>query len=649
MSYRSAYSSSYRSGGSSGNSNSRGSYGDRYGDRSNYGDRRNDAGAGAGLRGPKWSTRSLSSFQKDFYQESPLTASRHQEEVDGFLQAHQLQMEGSFIPRPIQSFDELVVPDYLKMPIRKNGFTKPTPIQAQSWPVALKGKDLVGVAQTGSGKTYAFVVPAILHIKNQPPLQRGDGPIALILCPTRELSQQVAQVAQEFTETSGVRNTCVYGGSPKGPQIGALDRGCELVIATPGRLLDFMESKQIRLDRTTYLVLDEADRMLDMGFEPQIKKIIEFIRPDRQTLMFSATWPKEVHNLAGSFMTDYSKINVGDLGLHANHNIVQVVDVCEEYQKEGKLIRLLEEIMRSQQNKTIIFTETKRKADELTGAMRRDGWPSLCIHGDKKQAEREWVLEDFKAGRTPILVATDVAARGLDISDVRYVINFDYPGSSEDYVHRIGRTARSDNSGTAYTFFTQKNFHKAADLIKVLEEANQTVPPPLRAVQHYSKPGRDRRSGGRDGGGRGGGGDRDRDSRGDRPSAMSRHSSSSHSRPSGPPPSHGHHYPNHSSASGGGGRGGGGGYGGYRGPANRTSAPVPPPGPPPSHRPQPPIYHHNPPPPAPQNVGGYYGGGPPPQSSHQSFPPAHPPATHSYYPAPPPAQKYAPTASYGSY
>ncbi|XP_075264969.1 uncharacterized protein LOC142357168 isoform X2 [Convolutriloba macropyga] len=621
MSYRSSSSyGSYRHGGGRDSYSGRDSYGDRSRSRQDI--------AGANLRAPRWEVSRLQPFQKDFYQESPLTQGRHQGEVDAFLQAHQLQMEGAFIPRPLHTFDELVVPDYLKIPIRKNAFMKPTPIQAQAWPVALKGKDLVGVAQTGSGKTYAFILPAILHIKNQQPLQRGDGPIALVMCPTRELSQQVAKVGEEFSESSGVRIACVYGGSPKGPQVSALQQGCELVIATPGRLLDFMEAKQIRLDRTTYLVLDEADRMLDMGFEPQIKKIIQFIRPDRQTLMFSATWPKEVHNLAASFMSDYSKINVGALDLHANHNIIQVVDVCEEYQKEGKLIRLLEEIMRSHENKTIIFTETKRKADDLTGAMRRDGWPSLCIHGDKKQAEREWVLEDFKAGRTPILVATDVAARGLDISDVKYVVNFDYPGSSEDYVHRIGRTARSGQSGTAYTFFTSKNFHKAADLIKVLEEANQTVPPNLRAVENYHKPGRDR--------GRRGGGDRDSDrhrggdrDRGDRPSTMNRPSAPPQ-RPSGPPPS--------SSAP------SGGGYGGY----GRSSAPAPPPsGPPPAHRAPP------------MAAAGGYGGHqsynqpppPPPQHSHynaapHSFPPP-PSGAHGGYHQPPPPPRYPP--SYGGY
>jgi superfamily II DNA/RNA helicase len=484
----------YRSGGNSGGygSTGGGGYGSSGGGFGAGGFSGSFDNPGKNLRAPKWDMARLPPIKRNFYVEHQITANRAQAEVDQYRAQNELTIEGSVIPRPVLSFAELQVPEYAMMPILKNRYEKPTVIQAQSWPIALMGKNLVGIAVTGSGKTYSFTLPAVVHIKNQPPLAPGDGPIALVLCPTRELSQQVAAVAEEFQQSAGIRVTCVYGGSPKGPQLGALERGVEMVIATPGRLLDFMESKKIRLDRVSYLVLDEADRMLDMGFEPQIRSIIQFCRPDRQTLMWSATWPKEVHSLASDFLSEYTKINVGAQGIHANHNILQVVDVCEEYEKEGKLIRLLEDIMQQRENKTIIFTETKRKADSLTGAMRRDGWPSLCIHGDKKQAEREWVLEDFKSGRTPILVATDVAARGLDISDIKYVINFDYPGSSEDYVHRIGRTARVNRTGTAYTFFTHKNANKAPDLVKVLEEANQTTPPALRNMLNYASAGRNR-------------------------------------------------------------------------------------------------------------------------------------------------------------
>jgi len=281
-----------------------------------------------------------------------------------------------------------------------------------------------------------------------------------------------------------------------------LENGCEVVIATPGRLIDFLEMGKTNLRRTTYLVLDEADRMLDMGFEPQIRKIIEQIRPDRQVLMWSATWPKDVRRLAEDFLVDYVHINVGAMDLHANHNILQIVDVCEEYQKEQKLARLLEEIGCEAQNKILIFVETKRKADDLTRLMRRDGYPAMCIHGDKQQKERDWVLGEFRKGSTSILVATDVAARGLDVDDVKFVINYDYPNNSEDYIHRIGRTGRKDQTGTAYTLFTSANSAKAKDLCSVLAEAKQVVNPKLQELSQCG--GFNKRAGG--GGGRGGGG-----------------------------------------------------------------------------------------------------------------------------------------------
>jgi len=218
----------------------------------------------------------------------------------------------------------------------RQGFSEPTSIQAQGWPIALSGRDMVGIASTGSGKTLSYILPAIVHINSQPKLSRKDGPIALVLAPTRELAQQIQQVADDFGHSSGIRNTCLYGGAPKGAQARDLDGGVEIVIATPGRLLDFLESGKTNLKRCTYLVLDEADRMLDMGFEPQIRKIIEQIRPDRQTLMWSATWPKEVKNLAEDFLKDYAQINVGSLQLSANHNILQIIDVCQDYEKENK-------------------------------------------------------------------------------------------------------------------------------------------------------------------------------------------------------------------------------------------------------------------------------------------------------------------------
>ncbi|XP_057699224.1 probable ATP-dependent RNA helicase DDX5 [Corythoichthys intestinalis] len=475
------------------------------------------------LRKRHWNLDALPKFQKNFYQEHPDVTRRSIQEVEQYRRSKEITVKSRECPKPIIRFHEATFPNYVMDVIVRQNWIEPTPIQAQGWPVALSGKDMVGIAQTGSGKTLAYLLPAIVHIQHQPFLEHGDGPICLVLAPTRELAQQVQQVAAEYGRASQLKSTCIYGGAPKGPQIRDLERGVEICIATPGRLIDFLECGKTNLRRCTYLVLDEADRMLDMGFEPQIRKIVDQIRPDRQTLMWSATWPKEVRQLAEDFLKDYVQINIGALQLSANHNILQIVDVCNDMEKEDKLLRLLEEIMSEKENKTIIFVETKRRCDEITRRMRRDGWPAMGIHGDKSQQERDWVLNEFRYGKAPILIATDVASRGLDVEDVKFVINYDYPNSSEDYIHRIGRTARSQKTGTAYTFFTPNNMKQASDLISVLREANQAINPKLiQMAEDRGGRGRGGRGGYKDdrrdrysGGGRrenfGGGGYRDND------------------------------------------------------------------------------------------------------------------------------------------
>ncbi|KAF3852321.1 hypothetical protein F7725_005676 [Dissostichus mawsoni] len=436
---------------------------------------------GERLRKKHWNLDELPKFQKNFYQEHSDSTRRPVQEIEQYRRNKEVTVKGRDCPKPIIKFHEAEFPNYVMEVIVNHNWTDPTPIQSQGWPVALSGKDMVGIAQTGSGKTLAYLLPAIVHIQHQPFLEHGDGPICLVLAPTRELAQQVQQVAAEYGRASRLKSTCIYGGAPKGPQIRDLERGVEICIATPGRLIDFLECGKTNLRRCTYLVLDEADRMLDMGFEPQIRKIVEQIRPDRQTLMWSATWPKEVRQLAEDFLKDYVQINIGALQLSANHNILQIVDVCNDMEKEDK-------------------------------------WPAMGIHGDKSQQERDWVLNEFRYGKAPILIATDVASRGLgqydieyyhfflsvlhfflkkvDVEDVKFVINYDYPNSSEDYIHRIGRTARSQKTGTAYTFFTPNNMKQASDLIAVLREANQAINPKLIQMAE------DR--GGRGRGGRGG-------------------------------------------------------------------------------------------------------------------------------------------------
>ncbi|XP_031834067.1 uncharacterized protein LOC116427636 isoform X2 [Nomia melanderi] len=442
---------------------------------------------GDSLKKPSWDLSKLPVITKNLYIPHINVLKRTTDDVAKYHIGKEITVKGNNTPSPIQAFEESNFPEYVMEEIRKQGFAEPTAIQAQGWPIALSGRDLVGIAQTGSGKTLAYILPATVHINSQPRLNRGDGPIVLILAPTRELAQQIQTVARDFGSSSCIRNTCIFGGSPKGPQARDLERGVEICIATPGRLIDFLEKGTTNLRRCTYLVLDEADRMLDMGFEPQIRKIIEQIRPDRQVLMWSATWPKEVQALAEDFLTDYIQINIGSLTLAANHNIRQIVEICQEHEKEMKLSCLLREIGKDRRSKMIIFVETKKKVDDITKAIKREGWPAISIHGDKSQPERDYVLSEFRNGKTMILVATDVAARGLDVEDVKYVINFDYPNSSEDYIHRIGRTGRCQSAGTAYAYFTPNNARQAKELISVLEEAGQVINPQLADLANSMK------------------------------------------------------------------------------------------------------------------------------------------------------------------
>ncbi|XP_021311704.1 DEAD-box ATP-dependent RNA helicase 40-like isoform X3 [Sorghum bicolor] len=357
--------------------------------------------------------------------------------------------------------------------LQRAGFASPTPIQAQSWPIAMQSQDVVAIAKTGSGKTLGYLLPGFMHIKRLQNSTR-NGPTVLVLAPTRELATQILDEAVKFGRSSRISCTCLYGGAPKGPQLRDLDRGVDVVVATPGRLNDILEMRRVSLKQVSYLVLDEADRMLDMGFEPQIRKIVKEMPHRRQTLMYTATWPKEVRRIADDLLVHPVQVTIGSVDeLVANSAITQHVEVITPSEKQ----RRLEQILRSQDSgsKILIFCTTKRMCDQLARTLTRQ-FGASAIHGDKSQSEREKVLNHFRSGRSPILVATDVAARGLDIKDIRVVINYDFPTGVEDYVHRIGRTGRAGATGVAYTFFCDQDSKYAADLIKILEGANQKVP-----------------------------------------------------------------------------------------------------------------------------------------------------------------------------
>lgn len=412
------------------NFNSRGGdfRGGRSSDRNSYNDRPQGGSFRGGFNGgrsnynqpqelvrPNWDVelQNLPTFEKNFYVEHETVRDRSDEEIAQFRKENEMTISGHDIPKPITTFDEAGFPDYVLSEVKAEGFAKPTGIQCQGWPMALSGRDMVGIAATGSGKTLSYCLPGIVHINAQPLLAPGDGPIVLVLSPTRELAVQIQTECSKFGQSSRIRNTCVYGGVPKSQQIRDLSRGSEIVIATPGRLIDMLEIGKTNLKRVTYLVLDEADRMLDMGFEPQIRKIVDQIRPDRQTLMWSATWPKEVKQLAADYLNDPIQVQVGSLELAASHTITQLVEVVSDFEKRDRLNKHLETASQDDEYKTLIFASTKRMCDDITKYLREDGWPALAIHGDKDQRERDWVLQEFRNGGSPIMVATDVAARGI--------------------------------------------------------------------------------------------------------------------------------------------------------------------------------------------------------------------------------------------
>jgi ATP-dependent RNA helicase DDX5/DBP2 len=332
----------------------------------------------------------------------------------------------------------------------------------------------------------------------QPYLNPGEGPIVLVLAPTRELAVQIKEECDKFGASSQIKNTVVYGGVKKHTQVAALRSGVEIVIATPGRLIDHLEQGTTNLKRVTYLVLDEADRMLDMGFEPQLRKIVSQIRPDRQVLMWSATWPKEVQALANDYLGTYYMVTVGSLDLSGNKNITQIIEVCTDAEKYRNLLNHLRQKW-SPSDRCLVFVETKRGCDMLTRSLRDAGFQARAMHGDKSQEERDWTLREFKSMQSTLLIATDVAARGLDVDDIRLVVNFDFPKEMESYVHRIGRTGRAGKKGVAVSFFVpEKNSRLARELIAILNRTEQVVPPALQAMASFS--------GGGGGGGRGRGG-----------------------------------------------------------------------------------------------------------------------------------------------
>lgn len=397
----------------------------------------------------------------------------------------QVNVSGDNVPQPIESFEAAGLRNIVLDNIKKSGYKKPTPVQKHALPIIMNGRDLMACAQTGSGKTAAFAVPIINTL-----LERSVDlvvtstycePQVVIVSPTRELTIQIWQQIVKFSLNSILKTVVAYGGTSVMHQRGKLSAGCHILVATPGRLLDFVEKGRVKFSSVQFLVLDEADRMLDMGFLPSIEKMVdhETMVPlgERQTLMFSATFPDEVQHLARRFLNNYLFLAVGIVGGACSDVEQNFYEVARNKKKD-----LLKEILERENDSgtlggTLVFVEMKKKADFIAVFLSENNYPTTSIHGDRLQRQREEALADFKSGRMSILVATAVAARGLDIKNVSHVINYDLPKGIDEYVHRIGRTGRVGNRGRATSFFDpEEDAPLRGDLVRILKQANQSVP-----------------------------------------------------------------------------------------------------------------------------------------------------------------------------
>ncbi|XP_059846419.1 probable ATP-dependent RNA helicase DDX46 isoform X2 [Hypanus sabinus] len=422
-------------------------------------------------------------FRKNFYVEVPELAKMSTEEVNTYrLELEGIAVRGKGCPKPIKSWVQCGISMKILGSLKKQGYEKPTPIQAQAIPAIMCGRDLIGIAKTGSGKTIAFLLPMFRHIMDQRPLEEGEGPVALISTPTRELALQITKECKKFSKPLGLRVVCVYGGTGISEQIAELKRGAEIIVCTPGRMIDMLAANNGRVTnfrRVTYVVLDEADRMFDMGFEPQVMRIVENIRPDRQTVMFSATFPRAMEALARRILTKPIEVQVGSRSVVCS-DVEQHVVVIEE---DNKFLKLLELLGHYQQNgSVIVFVDKQEHADGLLKDLLRASYSCMSLHGGIDQYDRDSIINDFKTGVCRLLVATSVAARGLDVKHLILVVNYSCPNHYEDYVHRVGRTGRAGNKGYAYTFITEEQARYAGDIIKALELSGNCVPSELEKL-----------------------------------------------------------------------------------------------------------------------------------------------------------------------
>ncbi|CAH8279248.1 unnamed protein product [Arabidopsis lyrata] len=393
-------------------------------------------------------------------------------------------VNGDDIPPPIKNFKDMKFPRPVLDTLKEKGIVQPTPIQVQGLPVILAGRDMIGIAFTGSGKTLVFVLPMImiaLQEEMMMPIAAGEGPIGLIVCPSRELARQTYEVVEQFVAPlveagyPPLRSLLCIGGIDMRSQLEVVKRGVHIVVATPGRLKDMLAKKKMSLDACRYLTLDEADRLVDLGFEDDIREVFDHFKSQRQTLLFSATMPTKIQIFARSALVKPVTVNVGRAGA-ANLDVIQEVEYVKQ---EAKIVYLLECLQKTSPP-VLIFCENKADVDDIHEYLLLKGVEAVAIHGGKDQEDREYAISSFKAGKKDVLVATDVASKGLDFPDIQHVINYDMPAEIENYVHRIGRTGRCGKTGIATTFINKNQSETTLlDLKHLLQEAKQRIPPVL--------------------------------------------------------------------------------------------------------------------------------------------------------------------------
>ncbi|XP_021554585.1 probable ATP-dependent RNA helicase DDX41 isoform X2 [Neomonachus schauinslandi] len=428
---------------------------------------------------------SVKEMAKGITYDDPIKTSMSEERHERVRKKYHILVEGDGIPPPIKSFKEMKFPAAILRGLKKKGIHHPTPIQIQGIPTILSGRDMIGIAFTGSGKTLVFTLPVIMFCLEQEkrlPFSKREGPYGLIICPSRELARQTHGILEYYCrllqEDSSPLLRCALciGGMSVKEQMETIRHGVHMMVATPGRLMDLLQKKMVSLDICRYLALDEADRMIDMGFEGDIRTIFSYFKGQRQTLLFSATMPKKIQNFAKSALVKPVTINVGRAGA-ASLDVIQEVEYVKE---EAKMVYLLECLQKTPPP-VLIFAEKKADVDAIHEYLLLKGVEAVAIHGGKDQEERTKAIEAFREGKKDVLVATDVASKGLDFPAIQHVINYDMPEEIENYVHRIGRTGRSGNTGIATTFINKACDESVLmDLKALLLEAKQKVPPVLQ-------------------------------------------------------------------------------------------------------------------------------------------------------------------------